>query len=103
MSQEAINAIIRFSFIVLVPCLIIFAIVILIRIFKKASVSNSEREKTNCSTTITTKVVRKRENVVLNPNSTMTFYYYCYTIVPNFALIGKWDNPQNSRGRVVQV
>lgn len=75
MPQEAINAIIRFSFIILVPCLIIFAVVILIRVFRNASSSNLEREKAKCNTAVTTRVVSKRENVVLNPNSTMTFYY----------------------------
>ena len=75
MSQEAINAVVRFSFIVLVPCLIIFAIVILIKIFKKTGEMNSNREKSIKATQTNTRIVSKRENVVLNPNSTMTFYY----------------------------
>lgn len=75
MSQEAINAVVRFSFVVLVPCLIIFAIVILIKIFKKTAGMNSNREKSSKATQTNTRIVSKRENVVLNPNSTMTFYY----------------------------
>ncbi len=75
MSQEAITAIIRFVFILAIPCLVIFAIVVLIKIFKNASSSGEGREKAQCNTTITTKILSKRENVVLNPYSTMTFYY----------------------------
>ncbi len=75
MPQEAINAIVRFSFIILVPCLFIFAVVLLIRVFRNASSSNSGRQKPECNTQLTTRIVSKRENVVLNPNSTMTFYY----------------------------
>ena len=75
MSQEAITALIRFVFILAIPCLAVFAVVLLIRIFRSANSSNEGREKAQCHTTITTKIVSKRENTVLNPYSTMTFYY----------------------------
>lgn len=76
MSQEVITAIIRFAFILAIPCLVFLSIVVLIRVFRGASSSNEGREKAQCNTTVTrARIVSKRENVVLNPYSTMTFYY----------------------------